>query len=164
MAPDLRFDTSVRLFCEEDIQVIVATPQEACVAHYALDTEGIEHEVKRCDGPYGYGELLEKLWTVGDGFILVEHDIAPWPGAIHQLIGCDDDWCCYEYPLNFGLVGALGCTKFSTKLLAKTWRIPQLWYQTHWGAVDGKLVAALRTAHGQDAHIHTPPVAHARVN
>src|SRR5215216_621829 len=143
------------------VRVIVASPTKECIAHWALDAERIDHEVHVCYGDNGYGELLSALWALAESFILVEHDIAPWPGAITRLKNCNQQWCAYQYPLNFDLVAALGCTKFTSELIATTWTISSRWAETHWGALDGLVVHRLQLA-GHKPHLHSPPVAHAR--
>lgn len=143
------------------MRVVVASPTEDCVAHRTLDAEDIDHDVQICHGPYGYCDLLAALWTFGEGVIIIEHDIAPWPGAIHQLQVCEQAWCAYEYPLNFSMVAALGCTKFATSLVDSTWTLALKLHEIHWGAVDGVLISRLELM-GYKPHIHYPPVAHAR--
>lgn len=143
------------------MRVIVAAIDDDCTAHRAFEAEGFDHEVHICEGDYGYGELLTALWDAGEGFVIVEHDIVPWPGAIPQLLECESIWCSYEYPLNFGFVSALGCTKFSAKLIQKHPRISRSWATIHWGALDGSVIPALQLS-GREAHLHHPPVAHVR--
>lgn len=143
------------------MQVIVPSLTKDCIAHWALDAEGIEHDVRICQEDNDYGKLLATLWAFGESFVLVEHDIAPWPGAITRLKQCSSQWCAYQYPLNFELVDSLGCTKFLSELITATWTISIRWAETHWGALDGVVTPRLRTA-GYKPHLHSPPVAHVR--
>ena len=83
------------------MRVVIASAARDSVASRALSVEGIDVVVVVCRGDYGYGNLLADLWTTG-GFVLVEDDIAPWPGAIAELIDCPRSWCAFDYPIGGG--------------------------------------------------------------
>ena len=83
-----------------------------------LKAQGVSAEFVELLKPLDYSGLLIKLWT--DPFIIVEHDIIPWPGALTELSKCDQPWCGFPYRLSDQLpprgqmprVEAwLGCTK-----------------------------------------------------
>ncbi len=146
--------------------MVVASPTPDCVAHRVLKAEGIPHDVLLCEGEYGYGEHLTRLWEGGEGFTLVEHDVAPWPGAVRQLEECERDWCMYHYPKDGAMTRGLGCAKFSDRLVSG---YPELadWEQTEWRILDGAVGAAVaETLRAEDPQhplcYHIPPVAHAR--
>lgn len=45
----------------------------------------------------GYADLTRKWWLEGEPFIVVEHDVVPWPGAIEALIECPEPWCAHSH-------------------------------------------------------------------
>lgn len=150
------------------MRVVVAALRKNCPAHLALTMEGVEHDVLICRGKYGYGRHLAELWRQGEGFILVEHDIAPWPTAIKSMIDCSFEWCTFAYPMNEGagyevLGKSLGCTKFGDHLLQRFPDLWKTWEGVPWQNVDGHLEPSLRNAHMVTVHQHVPPVAHVKV-
>ena|SRR5687767_14058969 len=152
------------------MRIIVAAVRENCPAHLALTMEGVEHEVVMCEGDLGYGEQLARLWHEGKGFVLVEHDIVPWPGAMKQIVDCDFQWCSYPYPLNerngdpLGHLGkALGVMKFGDRILQRFPDLPDVWAGVPWWNLDGHLEPELRNRHMVTIHQHMPPVAHVKI-
>lgn len=156
------------------MKVIVATAAENCLASRALLMEGIVHEEHVCQGEFGYGRLIADTWRQGEGFILVEHDIVPWPGALRAMWDCGALWCGYPYPYFDGPVGSeerlfgshgCGCCKFSTVLVQGWPDLPTQWkWDTHsWRSLDGVIGNSIVDAY-RDAprHEHRPPVAHLR--
>lgn len=152
------------------MRVVVAAVEEDCPAHLALAMEGVPHELVQCQGENGYGELLAQLWREGQGFVLVEHDVVPWPTAVTGLISCPFHWCCFQYPMNTGtpygepdcLGKSLGLVKFGPHLLLRFPDLWKAWEGVPWWVVDGHLEPALRNAHMVTVHQHLPPVAHVK--
>jgi len=113
-----------------------------------------------------YGRLLTELWQSRQGFILVEHDVVPWPGAITDLRSCSHELCLFEYPNGIihdeprsGWTASLGCVKFSDSLVR---RVPcdGEWQNRGWDELDGAVFATLQ---GEvEAHVHHPAVAHVK--
>jgi hypothetical protein len=118
-----------------------------------------------------YFDFLAGLWTLGETFVLVEHDIVPWEGAIDDLLGCSQPWCSFGYLLELGettiMHHGLGCVKFSEELCAE---FPSVWSEIaleandvhpakHWCNIDDRLTRWL-TTHGAKQHRHDPPVEH----
>jgi hypothetical protein len=147
------------------------------VAVRCLRSEGIEPEVHVLDHDLAYAQLMVELWRDGESFVLVEDDIAPWPGAIGQLCDCTHYWCGFHYTLPGrwdpddegpykSLWGTSGCIKVTDDVLRAA---PSLYkrFETHsWQTLDVALSAALRHVVGLEAtsaafHVHGPPVAHA---
>jgi hypothetical protein len=148
------------------IPVIVPTSRPLPPPVRALVAEGEEVvEVVMQDDNH-YGRLMTMQWQTRQGFIVVEHDVVPWPGAIRQLRECPEDWCSFEYPMPFsawepvrqGFCYSLGCTKFSTALVERHQPTPE-WGGTCWDGLDGQVIGMLQTA-GETCHLHSPPVAH----
>jgi hypothetical protein len=79
---------------------------------YAVETLGAADDA--------YWALLAGLWDEGEGFLVIEHDIVIRPTTIHELVECPEPWCCAPYPYmgGKGTIIGLGCTKFSTELIA----------------------------------------------
>ena len=153
------------------MRVVVPLPitDGSDVAHRVLAAEGVDHEVRMVDGYLGYGELLAELWSEGGGLVVVEHDVAPWAGALTQLADCEADWCQFRYPKDGGaLVRGLGCTKFSARLMVEYPDLPSAWLGTAWQGLDGAVGTAvgeaLRAEQPERFPLcrHDPPVAHAR--
>jgi hypothetical protein len=149
------------------LRVVVAAVNPSPVAHLALAAEGVAHDVADCRGELGYGEVLADLWRLGAGFIVVEHDVAPWPGAVVALSDCLGDWCAFRYPKGGRLIRALGCVKFSTRLV-QTWPdLPALWHGVDWQGLEGAVLAGVaavlrsESPHERPVCDHWPPVAHA---
>lgn len=117
------------------------------------------------DDPLHYGRWLRDVWNQGSGFVIIEDDVVPWPGAIRQLLECDHDWCLFEHPRTMvcweprsGFATGLGCVKFSDRLVqAHT----ADWGDLRWDEVE--LGVRLMLA-DNSPHIHYPPVAHLKAS
>lgn len=150
------------------ISTVVSAIDRDCPAHLALLAEGVDHEVAICRGDTGYGELLAALWRSGRGFVLVEHDIAPWAGAIKQLMECERDWCMFRYMKHGGqLMRGLGCAKFSSRLVRDYPDLASEWQDVSWQVLDGVVGGAVaQVLRAEDPRhplcTHEPPVAHVR--
>jgi len=129
--------------------------------------EGLEVTEVVMNDRLHYGRMFTERWQTGSGFILVEHDVVPWPGTLRQLVACIEEFCAFEYPAGGPIVEeprsgwcvSLGCTKFSSDLVE---RIPYdiAWQNRAWDELDGAVFATLQNE--ADLHIHYPPVAHAK--
>jgi hypothetical protein len=144
--------------------IVPAVEDFDCAASLALRTEWVAHEVTMVSGDYGYAELFAETWKGSYGFIVVEHDVAPWPGALHQLWACSEPWCGFFYPMHFGrMAGSLGCTKFSPELVVNNPEAAEEFVGKHWDVLDGTVSVVASQATGrQNFHLHTPGVAHVR--
>lgn len=106
-----------------------------------------------------YSRLLRNLWQAREPFVLVEHDIAPWPGCVDELYACPADWCAnsYTWKGGIGLSHMFGCAKFSTALMGA---LPDVWNTPcHWSECDQRLFFAAREKQ-IEPHLHRPPVLH----
>lgn len=140
------------------IRTYIATHEYECPARWALAQEGVEHEVLLCDDAFAYGNHLADLWNrERAGFILIEHDIVPWPGAIQQLAECPEPRCVHATAVQPGTVAMLGLT--IQKIIPRG-PANEKWRQTKWDALDGEIIPEMNR-YGFP-HVHTPPVAHAR--
>jgi hypothetical protein len=139
---------------------VVPALLEDCPAVLALRAEGLRPEVVIMADDLAYGRLLAALWTTGEGFILVEHDIVPWPGALARLATCSASFCAYRYPLGGSTGCELGCVRFGTDLLRSHPDLPIAWSGVTWQYLDTRLFKALRACGHDTPHVHEPAVAH----
>lgn len=108
-----------------------------------------------------FWRFLAQLWDEGEGFLLVEHDIEIHAEVIPQLEGCPESWCVFPFPGAGGalLYGSLGCTRFSTELIAKVPNLMKDLCVRDWRRLDSEITPALERA-GCTRHYHEPPVPH----
>lgn len=111
-----------------------------------------------------YYNLVRYLWAAKETFIIVEHDIVPWPGALKNLWECPFSLCCFNAPSGIGCVG-LGCVKYDSKLMEAIpdhlEKIPE--DRRSWKILDGALTWDLFNK-GQSLHSHTPMISHIHPN
>lgn len=135
--------------------------------------EGYEPEYRYVgDDPHSYYQMLKNCWIHKQGFILLEHDIFPWPGALALMEECSEIWCAHEYlypPVIGQTVVGIGCMKFSTEAIMRSSDIFEQ-IETFdargadlldWRYLDSWIPANLGKALGMKGpHIHNPPVVH----
>ncbi len=76
-------------------------------------------------GEDGLFQFLATEWAEGEGFMVVDQDLVPPPGAVEELEACTQHWCgfpfrypmCTEAHVPDLAVGDFGCTRFSTELV-----------------------------------------------
>lgn len=148
------------------LPVLVATRAVGSVAALALTMEGLEVAEVVMTDYHHYGRMFTEQWQSGRGFILVEHDVVPWPGALAQLAACPEECCAFEYPSGrivedprSGWCVSLGCVKFASSLVE---RVPYDvgWQQRGWDELDGGVFGTLQGK--VETHVHHPPVAHVK--
>lgn len=140
--------------------MIVPAVQADCPAHRALSTEGVEHLTFLLDTDTGYADLVAHLWSQGEGFTVVEHDIAPWPGAVDAMEWCPEPWCVHWYPFAPNAIRpAMGMIRFSTELIQANPDLGERWKGVEWHQLDGKVYPAVLAVAGEP-HRHLPDVAH----
>lgn len=117
-------------------------------------------------GEDGYWEFWRHRWAGQRGFVNLEHDVVPWPGAMEAMWVCSEPWCAYGYDPNdlfadhaHTLFPYLGCVKIGAALIAGT---PHMWDgpPARWDELDKHLAGRAREA-GFDVHQHWPPVVNA---
>lgn len=150
------------------MKVLVPTPEKNCAASLALRMEGIEHDEHVCTGDYGYSLVVAEYWGSGEGFIIVEHDVVPWPGALQQMWDCASSWCGYPYPLHVGRLCdtyGMGCIKFDSRIVNMWPDLPMKfgWIMREWRSLDALVAESITyMSYPHSWHKHYPPVAHAR--
>jgi len=124
----------------------IAMSQEGRIPKYAL-----------MDGDECYHDLIRNLWHRAETpFIINEHDVIAWPGAIPQLEACEHPWCTFLYRAPCGwLRNGLGLVKFDPKRLPNIFA--QLFSKRHWAGLDMQIARRLE-ALGFNAHVHMPAV------
>lgn len=109
-----------------------------------------------------YVRFFEERWAKGETFVVVEHDVVVWPGAIDAMLACSHEWCAYGYAVDHDLehdsfCAFLGCAKISDGLIAA---LPRVWAEKstrHWQDCDCHLTTYAR-ARGFNVHMHRPHV------
>lgn len=115
-----------------------------------------------------YWELLDDLWTRGETFAIVEHDVVIHPTAISELQQCGSSWCAFPTPYFYGTHVGLGCVKFGSDLIKRfpsaLDRVAELFDDKHppkhWCRLDAWLQT--RVLPQQERHVHQPPIGHIR--
>lgn len=115
-----------------------------------------------------YFDLLAELWTAGDTFTIVEHDVIVTREALDSFDTCPGDWCASPYPYLWGEPHTgLGCARFRAAILT---RHPDLMGVVaemsddkhparHWCRLDAWITNTL-TGRGESRCENHPPVAH----
>ena len=122
----------------------------------ALFHERVKPICKLMDGVTDYYELIKSLWAQGEPFIINEHDIVPWPGAIDKLDRCESPWCTYHYRSSAGwITDGLGLVKFEPLRLPNIFAVE--FDQKHWSNLDVQIARRLQ-ANSCVQCAHTPAV------
>lgn len=152
------------------LPVVIPTRTLGSAPARALCIEGYEVTEVVMEDPQHYGRLIAGQWKTGLGFVLVEDDVVPWPGAVQAMLDCEHDWCAYEFPRTHpryepraGWVLGLGCVRFSHALVRRYSLEDRLDGSQRWDDVDGAVIGMLHTAN-EVCHVHTPPVAHIKAH
>lgn len=119
------------------------------------------------DNDFSYWKLMRQLWSEHEDFVIVEHDVLPWPGAVEELLGCPYNWCSLGYKINvtstgragYGAYHTFGCTKFSTGLMDAMPKVWDSFESHHWKHLDAQFYTHA-TAICQSPHPHRPPAIH----
>lgn len=121
-----------------------------------LANQGFTPRLVKLERTFSYDQLFRQLWAKRQPFILVEHDIIPWPGALKQLWTCSEPWCGFPYYVFGELRSYLGCTKFDPARLGECPLPEDL---ESWQTMD-KTIEKILMKRGQLGHIHQPAVTH----
>jgi hypothetical protein len=132
--------------------------------HLALRQDGIAASFEQMRDEDHYFRLFEKLWSNGETFTIVEHDIVVWPGAIPQLESCPEPWCTFPYYCSVGWIkDGLGCTKFSAEFIGShpdflKEPFPVCCPHTRNYCGLDRLIAHRMNELGMQPHVHAPGV------
>lgn len=144
--------------------VFIPAPKFPCPASLTLENEGIDFVGVLMTDEYSYGNFMADEWKKEEPFIVLEHDIAPYPEAIKDIMWCDHPWCAYEYYHHEGYkLYAMGCIKFSRYIIENSQDMPNKhgWRFNNWITLDSAIIPPLTERYGRP-HIHYPPVAHVK--
>jgi hypothetical protein len=162
-------------------RVVVPALSRENVASACLRAEHVEHEVHLLDGPLDYAALIAGLWRDGEAFVVVEDDIAPWPGAVQKLLDCPAHWCGHYYPLEGrwdldasdpespnAMWGTTGLWKVDETVLRTAPDLYERFEGHDWQTLDMGIYTSLRHVFCLEGgsfwrgfHVHEPAVAHA---
>lgn len=121
-----------------------------------LSIQGLRPTMVKLERDFSYDQLFRGLWEKGEPFILVEHDIVPWPGAVQQLWDCPEPWCGFPYSVFGELRSYLGCTKFDPRRLGACPLPEEL---VSWQVMDKQIERTLLSQKFA-GHLHGPAVSH----
>lgn len=112
---------------------------------------------------FHYSRLWCELWQGMEEFINIEHDVAPWPGALYKMMECQQGhWCSHMYPAApHNLTDALGCIRIGEVIMDRERDLYKQWEGVAWNRLDGKVMSSLLNL-GWQSHLHLPPVAHVK--
>lgn len=145
------------------MRTIVPSRWASAPATRALVMEGEEViEVVFDDLHFGYSRLVRDEWNAGlGGFVVVEDDVVPWPGALREFARCEHDWCAFEVPRGIvsyeprsGFAVGLACVRFSDALVG---RYRADWPDCHSDEVELQVRLMLEA---EELHLHYPACAH----
>jgi hypothetical protein len=146
------------------MRIIVPSRWTSAPATRALVMEGHEViEVVLDDLHLGYSRLVRDEWNAGlGGFIVVEDDVVPWPGALREFEQCEHDWCAFEVPRGVvsyeprsGFAIGLACMRFSDALVG---RHHADWLDVRSDEVEFQVRLMLEAE--EELHLHYPACAH----
>jgi len=160
----LSLNNRVSSMTHKSCEIYIPAPEFPCIASKTLDNEGKNYNKIIVDNNFKYGNFMRDKWKEKESFIVLEHDIAPYPEAINNIMWCDHPWCAYEYFHHTGYkLYAMGCVKFSKYLVENSQEIPKdnNWINTNWNILDGKVINPLREKFGRP-HLHYPSLAHVK--
>ena len=151
------------------MRVVVPWAKEFPEVRAALEADGIEAEYFYVGGsPTAYHELFLELWHSGQGWINVEQDIIPYPGAIADLEQCSCKWGGKPYWLGSVFGAYLGLTKFSDELVRDNPGVMDALDtlrddgtpRRYFGRLDSRLGQVLNDQVGIAIETHWPAVVH----
>lgn len=114
---------------------------------------------------YAYWREIAARWTGESDLIIIEQDIEIGPDTVRELEECNQDWCCFAYPIfrtRVRLRLGLGCTKVSAaaqrkvtpEAIAEGFKLcAQCKGKGCWWHLDGRIATMLKRA-GLFPHVH----------
>ena len=141
----------------------------------AILRSGYSARVWPMECPESYFDLVMALWTQGQDFAIVEHDVEVGPLTLESFESCRELWCAFSYPVfagdiaeNYGGPFGLGCCRFRRELLedfpdavirAGERDLHPVHPPRSYAVMDSTLTGILR-AYGVQVHQHFPNVTH----
>lgn len=130
----------------------------------ALIQDGWQADYRHMASDESYYELMCEMWKRRETFVVVEHDIIVWPGALTELENCSEPWCTLPYYCSVGwIIDGLGCTKFGSDLLGRHSEFlqepfPRCCQHTKYYCGLDRLIAHRFEELGMRPHVHSPGV------
>ena len=122
------------------------------------------------DDPGAYTRLFVEMWSAGESWINVEHDMLIHDDVVPQFEKCPELWCGFSYTVGDPpyRLAALGCTRFRAELMA---REPGLMHVVaadgtgglpagDWRRMDVRIQGELQTRGYTRCEAHLPDVKH----
>ena len=120
---------------------------------------------------YRYWNEIRERWTGKTDLIIIEQDVEISEDVISSMESCDQDWCCYAYPIfrtKVRLRVGLGCIKISARAQRKVTpeKIAEAFSTCAacrgkgcWWHLDGNIAAQLKRG-GFFPHVHGDVIHH----
>ncbi len=120
---------------------------------------------------YAYWREIRRRWAGEQDLVIIEQDIEIGPDTVATLQDCDQDWCCYAYPIfraKIRLRVGLGCVKISaaaqrrvtSAAIAESFKMcAQCKGKGCWWHLDGR-VATMMKRGGFFPHVHGDVIHH----
>lgn len=126
-----------------------------------------EAELVQLSGAFdAYYHFLAAEWGSGVGWLNVEQDVEIHGSVLPEASSCVEPYCVWPYegpgvgqPGDSLLYTSLGCTRFSSALLAAMPRLMADLLVRDWWRLDCHIWPALQEA-GWEPHLHWPAVTH----
>ena len=140
---------------------------ELALTHWVRD--GDEVILWPLEDDHEYGRTLELFWRSGEDVAVIEQDIVIGPHVVEGFHACESPYCAFPYAWSTCIGPALGCTRFRAAFARRypdamrdARATPSAWGEPgHWKQLDVFLMRRiLRDRHGEQPHVHLPPVAH----
>jgi hypothetical protein len=149
--------------CLDKARVVLPYTQLRGEVLGAVRASGVAFEcVNVSDSDDSYFRLLRDLWSAGESFTLVEHDVVVGPETLKSFDDCGHEWCASQYRYLRGTYWGLGATRFRGPLLR---RFPDLMDEVgeydspghgpkHWCSLDAAITISLRARRVEFPHVH----------
>lgn len=137
----------------------------------ALDADDVDVTYVEMREDTSLYDFMVERWRARETFVMVEHDIVPWPGAIQGIWDCPEPYCARPYRILDYVMGCWGCTKFDASMMERwadliecagrrEW--PKLPHGRHWNSLDSRVGYELRARGYPElfGHQHFPAVMH----
>jgi hypothetical protein len=122
----------------------------------ALFHERVKPVCRLMEKETDYYELVKSLWAKREPFIINEHDVIAWPGAIAGIANCSEPWCTFSYRSEAGWISdGLGLVKFNPQELPNIFE--HEFDVKRWSNLDVQIARRLQRA-GFTPCVHQPAV------
>jgi hypothetical protein len=99
--------------------ILACTKLDKRVVLALIDTQRHLEIAWVTDSDDAYFDLLSGLWTAGESFIVVEHDVLVRSSSLDELEGCSSPWCAFQVSYVGTTWAGLSCAKFTAELMGR---------------------------------------------